>query len=60
VTANDLPTNWREVYEERAAIMEFDGGLTRERAEAQALGDTLNEMRRAGWHVTASSAASSP
>lgn len=26
----------REAYEERAAIMEYDGGLTREEAEAAA------------------------
>jgi hypothetical protein len=26
----------REAYEERAAIMEFDGGLTREEAERKA------------------------
>lgn len=24
---------WREIYEERAAIMEYDGGLPREAAE---------------------------
>jgi hypothetical protein len=60
MTANDLTANWREVYEERAAIMEYDGGMTRERAEEQALRDTLNEMRRAGWRATASSVASSP
>jgi hypothetical protein len=27
----------REVYEERAAIMEFDGGLSRDEAEREAL-----------------------
>ena len=27
---------WEEVYQERAAIMEFDGGLTRGQAEARA------------------------
>ena len=26
----------REAYEERAAIMEYDGGLSREQAEAEA------------------------
>jgi len=34
----------REAYEERAAIMEFDGGLTREAAEAAA---------RAAWPYSA-------
>jgi hypothetical protein len=41
----DLPTYWREVFEERAALMEFDGNMTREQAEELALRDTLNEMR---------------
>lgn len=27
----------REAYEERAAIMEFDGGMTRKEAERQAM-----------------------
>lgn len=31
-----LPHPWRDLYEERAAIMEFDGGLSREEAETQA------------------------
>lgn len=30
------PHPWRDHYEERAAIMEFDGGLSREEAETQA------------------------
>ena len=29
------PEEWREAFEERAAAMEFDGGLPRDRAEAQ-------------------------
>jgi len=41
ITPDDLPDNWRERYEERAAIAEYDGGLTREQAEAQALGDVV-------------------
>ncbi len=28
-----LPMDWRIEWEERAAIMEYDGGLTREEAE---------------------------
>ena len=31
---DDLPGDWRVEWEERAAIMEYDGGLPRERAEA--------------------------
>lgn len=30
------PARWRLEFEERAAIMEFDGGLTRENAENEA------------------------
>ncbi len=30
------PDDWREAFEERAAIMEFDGGLSRDDAEAEA------------------------
>lgn len=33
----DLPPDWREEYEERAAIMEYDGGLSRPNAEVSAL-----------------------
>jgi hypothetical protein len=35
----DLPGDCLETWEERAAIAEFDGCLTREQAEAQALQD---------------------
>ncbi len=30
------PAEWREAFEERAGVMEFDGGLSREDAEAGA------------------------
>jgi len=33
----DLPMEWRIDYEERAAILEYDGGLSREEADTQAL-----------------------
>jgi hypothetical protein len=33
-----LPESVREAYEERAAIMEFDGGLSRDEAEREARG----------------------
>jgi hypothetical protein len=45
---DDLPPDWRFVWEERAAIMEYDGGLAKEHAEAAALADTLAVMRRSG------------
>ena len=31
-----MATDWAEEYEERAAIMEFDGGLSRDDAEYMA------------------------
>jgi TubC N-terminal docking domain len=40
-----LPGHWRIAFEERAAIRKYDGGLLRERAEALALADILEEMR---------------
>jgi TubC N-terminal docking domain len=44
---DDLPELWREMYEERAAIREYDGGQAREHAEAEALTETIAAMRRA-------------
>lgn len=43
-TTTDLPDDWREYYEERAAIREYDGGQAREHAEAEALQETLRAM----------------
>jgi hypothetical protein len=40
----DLPLDWRERWEERAAIMEYEGGLPRERAEALALAEISSQM----------------
>lgn len=48
VTPADLPPEWREHYEERAAIMEHDGHLPREYAEAMALDIIVHQMRQAG------------
>ena len=36
IPVDNWPPDLREAYEERAAIMEFDGGLPREEAERQA------------------------
>ena len=44
VGVEDLPGDWRVWFEERAAIMEYDGGLPRERAEAEALAETVRLM----------------
>src|SRR5437879_5379609 len=40
ITSDDLPPDWRYVWEERAVIMEYDGGLPKEHAKAAALADT--------------------
>ena len=41
---DDLPGDWRCVFEERAAIMEYHGNLPRELAEAKALAETVRMM----------------
>ena len=46
-SAQDLPPPWRELYEERAAIMELDANMTRADAERFALADILNLISRA-------------
>ena len=40
--AERTPQDWLDHYEERAAIIEFDGGQPREAAERQALADTIS------------------
>ena len=42
---DDLPGDLRCWFEERAAIMEYDGGLPREQAEAMALAETIRLMQ---------------
>ena len=43
---DDLPGDWRVWFEERAAIMEYHGGLPREHAEAEALKETVEKMQK--------------
>jgi len=43
VQVSDLDQAQREAYEERAAIMEFDGGLSREDAEYLAMQDVVGK-----------------
>jgi hypothetical protein len=45
LSPDDLPSEWREVYHERAAIREVCGGLPRELAEHYALLDTIELMK---------------
>ena len=47
-TPDDLPSDWRCEFEERAAIREYDGGQAREHAEAEAFDEILVRMRAAG------------
>ncbi len=42
---DNLPVDWRIDFEERAAILEYDGGLTREDAETQALTEIAERIR---------------
>lgn len=48
ITPADLPVDWWVLWDELAAIREYDGGCPRERAEALALTDVLKAMDRAG------------
>lgn len=42
-----LDANLKDAFEERAAIMEFDGGLQRDHAEALALLDLIHQNPKA-------------
>ncbi len=44
----ELTGDWLVLWDERAAIMEYDGGLHREVAEALAMADVVKQMREAG------------
>jgi len=46
LTPDALPPEWHVLWDERAAIMEYDGGMPRERAEAEALADILRQRNR--------------
>ena len=43
----DLPAEWHLLWDERAGIMEYDGKLPREVAEAMALKNILRQMASA-------------
>ena len=47
IRPDDLPTDWRELYEERAAIREYDGEQPRPQAEAGAWRDVMIRMDEA-------------
>jgi hypothetical protein len=42
-----LPRDWFVLWDERAAIMEYDGGLPREVAEHRALIEIVEQMNAA-------------
>lgn len=44
VALGALPAEWRELYEERAAIIEFDGRIPRQDAEMAALAEISAQM----------------
>jgi hypothetical protein len=46
--STELPADWYLLWDERAAIREYDGGFPREKAESLALEDILLLMRLAG------------
>ncbi len=43
---DDLPMCWRIDFEERAAILEYEGGLTRENAEMNAFDEIQRRMKQ--------------
>jgi hypothetical protein len=45
-TPADLSPEWHLLWDERAAIMEYDGGIPREQAEHLALIDILKASER--------------
>ena len=45
-SVDELPMEWRIDFEERAAILEYDGGLTREDADKQALTEIWSRLER--------------
>ena len=46
LSPEELDPDWRTEWEERAAIMENDGGLPREQADALALADVVRRMQQ--------------
>jgi hypothetical protein len=48
LTPDDLPEEWRFLYEERIALMQPDKNPPLEHIEAAAFEDTLRRMREAG------------
>ena len=47
-TIGELPTDQRIDFEERAAILEYEGGLSREEADRKALQEIIERLRQWG------------
>ena len=45
VDLDSIPMDWRIEYEERAAIMQYDGGLSREEADKRAFSEILERIK---------------
>ena len=48
VHPGQLPMYWRIEFEERAAILEYDGGLSRDAADERALHEIVERLKRKG------------
>jgi len=46
IDLDNLPMDWRIEFEERAAILEYDGGLSRNEADSQALREIAERIDR--------------
>ena len=51
IDIDDLPMDWRYEFEERAAILEYDGRLSRKKADEQALVEIKHRMRAMGIDI---------
>lgn len=47
-SVRQLPEDWQVLFDERAAIREYDGGMTRQEAERFALVDVIEAMKARG------------
>ena len=48
IDIDDLPIDWRIEFEERAAILEHGAGLSRDKADAQALVEIKRRIQSLG------------
>lgn len=46
ISPDDLSIDWRIEFEERAAILEYDGGLSRDEADRRAFREILERIKR--------------